>query len=248
MGQSPEQENAFLRRFFDACKPQDDVTRQRYERAHKRLQALRVRCNRDLAAVYPTLDANAKFVAMCLFAQTRFRGAVELLFNEIRSTNAEIAGAASVALGRVARQTTFSRIKRRLAGSPPRREVANLVSALCRIDYLPLQSDLAIALADVAADSSETDDIRATAAEGLGNVLCKVDGRTKIYRRAVSLLIEKLHDVSPEVRCSAALAIGQLRVSAAAKTLRDMVDLDHAVCPGVGRVSDVARDALDCME
>lgn len=97
-------------------------------------------------------------------------------------------------------------------------------------------------------DRSEVEDARAMAAEGLVNALYGMDRRRKVYRDAVRLLIHTLDDPAAEVRCCCVYALGQLRVSAATRKLKEMAAHDHACCPGIGPISSEAIEAISFIE
>jgi HEAT repeat protein len=93
-------------------------------------------------------------------------------------------------------------------------------------------------------DKAELAEVRAAAAQALGNLTGKLDKRTRLFRTTVTTLIETLKDRSPNVRGCAAYALGWLEARAALPALAKVAKHDRGYLRGIGLVRTQARKAI----
>ena len=134
------------------------------------------------------------------------------------------------------------------AGSSGENAVAPLRAATqpVRRALLPLQRQSpawSVVVLQGSREQSIYVEIRGLAAEALGSALDGTDGRTKLARHAVALLVESLTDESPEVRYNAAFALSVSRIRIALPVLRRVARTDRSVSQW-GPVADAAREAI----
>lgn len=118
---------------------------------------------------------------------------------------------------------------------PGRLQAVYTVSSLFDLESLDF-------LLGLLADRSEEPEIRAQAAEGLGNLCHFMDRRLRVYHRASSALRKALGDKHAEVRFWAAFALGCMREKNALALLDTLAASDQELCPGWWSVAQEAAD------
>jgi len=225
--------------------PSRSPARSWYIRAAARYRRMGISSLDDLLEAYPKFTRREKFVALNLFMRARFKEAMELVFSEFESEDNLIAGAASAAAGLMADRKAFLRI-RRILERPRRREV--FYRAIAALAVVHRKDLMQIAVQDLLKilERRPTDkEARALAVDSLTNLLADVDKRTKVFRKTKRVLIRCLSDRSPEVRASAAHAIGELRIREGRRKLAQLSKVDSGWVRGLGTVAKIAREALE---
>lgn len=248
------QEGKFLNRFFEAWTPQSEPARSRFLRARASFAARGIKSNLDLLSHYSSFTPNERLVAILIFMHHHYQRATTIILAEILSNNDMISGSASAALASFGGERNLRRLIRMVHQHSRKRDRLNLVSALAMISNVPSNTLLINSLVGMLMDTSEFEECRATAAEGLANALQDCDKRTSQYRRAIEVMMRMLDDPSPNVRFCCAFSLGQLKVKKALVKLREMARNDHAKCsghaeePGGWTVSKEADEAIEAIE
>ena len=102
------------------------------------------------------------------------------------------------------------------------------------------------ALVDLMEDADLPLDVRARAAEALGDRL-QCTKRSSLRRVVVARLVRQLDSRAPELRFWSAFSLGKLEATRSRHQLRRLV-ADEAVVPGWWAVGQEASDALDRIE
>ena len=215
-----------------------------YAKARRHFSAMGLKNCRDVLRNYSNFDADIRFASLAVFWMSRCIGTAPLLFSELSSRSARVGGMASIALGSIADDVVISRLEAIVSGATSRILYLNAVSAITKTAEPSLHDRAASILTRIIDNSAACSESRATAAEGLVGLLAQTDRRRFVFRNAVKSLIRAAHDRSPNVRCCAAYALGQLEAKAAIPVLLHIAEHDRGWCRGIGSVRTEAGEAI----
>ncbi len=215
-----------------------------FRRARQKFEKLQIASNRDIVANYRSFRGRERFPAIVILSRNRYRGAIPLLFRELRSRDDLIGGAACAGLAMIGGGAVCSRLERMLTATTSSKLRDRIVSAFPLLSDELLWRKTARILMEILDAETESANTRATAAEGLARTLEKADKRTSVFRRAVKSLVHALDDASPNVRCCAIYALGQLEAKSALPALIRVAKYDRGRCRGIGFVRTEAYGAI----
>lgn len=223
------------------------------------LQTLGITSYSQLAALLPSLRDDALVTAIWALPHFDKRRTVPVLLRLLRDPDPSLRGHAVIGLDMIGGPRAARAFVRHLESDPDpwvREKAAHGLGFLFNRRYFDLAFEPLLAALE---KEHECPQVRAQAAEGLGNIIWCSDYRTGRYRRAQAALIRTLEDPAPEVHFWAAFALGTIRSRAALPKLRQLVASDNAflamwwkeAAEGTIRigwtVGEEASDAVTCI-
>ncbi|QDT89247.1 HEAT repeat domain-containing protein [Gimesia algae] len=253
-------ERELLEKYF-----QEQISRQtdsgiNFSKAERVFRKLKIDSIKNLLDRFDQYDSQSQQVAVLIFGEFEIVKSLPILFQGLYSQDAFLPGLCGSSLGRIGGDKVLRKLLKLLSKHSEIRIHYHVLYALKWIDKLSVDAAriLTERLGEIAQngpsaevvtdrDRQDADSCRGMAAEGLSHSLDYLDRRTKDYRSGVKFLLSLLTDDSAGVRGDAAYSLGYLNEIRALEQLEFLVESDFEICPGIGTVSSIAAESIECI-